>query len=84
MYSLVVLIPHEVCQWERQWVLTTTLMARNALHTILALGVWQTLNHNASVEYQRTFSCYFPPEQELLRMTDHYTNSPSCLQGEVI
>jgi len=74
-----------VCQWEGQWVLTTALteLEWNALHTILALGVWQTLILNASVEYQRAFSCYFPPEQELLKMIHHYTNSPSCLQGEI-
>jgi len=37
--------------------LTTALIGWNALHTILALGVWQPLNPNASVEYQSTFSC---------------------------
>ena len=32
------------------------------------------VSHNAPVEYTRPCSCYFPPEQVLLRMTHCYIN----------
>jgi len=50
--------------------LTTALVKWNALQTILAPGVWQTLCQSV----QKTLQLLFPPERGLLKMTHRYIN----------
>jgi len=55
--------------------LTTALIGWNALHTILALGVWQKLWLTLPLLSIKDLAlATFPPELGRLRMTHSYTN----------